>query len=482
MKNNQKKIMAMLMAVTLAGSGFGQIPKRIMAADDASTVVYSGFKLMDGLEEDTATYSFDETTGALTITGDGACSPLQKIEASSRSMVTSLSIDGVNKIYYCDLSDFTNLKSVYINGNNLLVNCDLFGFDIDNTVEEVRFGPGVIFDPDKLVVTLCKNLKKLDIDASTSPEGTRFGESFADFARAENCITTLPNNVTYVGDIAFSGSFKFNSESVEFPENLDTIGIHAFENSSISKLTFNGGNLISTYAFYSTTGLDEVTFKNVKRIGKEAFANSEIKNVDLSACDHIILDNRAFTNCGKLETVILPEHVDEWQNNTFSCCFNLKKAVIPATITWIPEDTFDQDNGLTIYGVKGSFAETYANENDFLFVALEEAQTTEAAQNTEDTQTTEETTTSSSSEVIRVGDLNLDGAADLTDLTLLSIMILSGENDMTKYPQADIDKNGVIDIPDLPRLKQFVSKDSSVTNLGVLTDLKTPPVCYSYKK
>ena len=63
----------------------------------------------------------------------------------------------------------------------------------------------------------------------------------------------------------------------------------------------------------------------------------------------------------------------------------------------------------------------------------------------------------------KLGDLNLDGKVELTDLTILSVTILSGiELDGVKKKNADIDENNIIDIADLARFKQYISKDPTV--------------------
>lgn len=65
------------------------------------------------------------------------------------------------------------------------------------------------------------------------------------------------------------------------------------------------------------------------------------------------------------------------------------------------------------------------------------------------------------------GDLNNDKQADLTDLTLLSIYLMT--KDASKIPNVkagDVDGNGVVEISDLPLFKQYVSKDPLVKSLG----------------
>lgn len=58
------------------------------------------------------------------------------------------------------------------------------------------------------------------------------------------------------------------------------------------------------------------------------------------------------------------------------------------------------------------------------------------------------------------GDLNNDMSVELTDLTLLSVMLMEKKKPegILKY-SADADANGIVDIADLALLKQYISKD-----------------------
>ncbi len=65
------------------------------------------------------------------------------------------------------------------------------------------------------------------------------------------------------------------------------------------------------------------------------------------------------------------------------------------------------------------------------------------------------------------GDLNGDKNADLTDLTILSVYLMTKDKSKVKvFAAADVDGDGSVDIADLPRFKQYISKDSSVSYLG----------------
>lgn len=80
-------------------------------------------------------------------------------------------------------------------------------------------------------------------------------------------------------------------------------------------------------------------------------------------------------------------------------------------------------------------------------------------------QTTSETTSGSTQYVqpLITGDVNGDGLADLTDLTQLSVYLMTGKGiSSERLIAADVDFDGEITIADLARYKQYVSKDSNV--------------------
>ncbi len=63
------------------------------------------------------------------------------------------------------------------------------------------------------------------------------------------------------------------------------------------------------------------------------------------------------------------------------------------------------------------------------------------------------------------GDLNDDGTADLTDLTLLSLYLMkSADFTDSQIEAADIDGSGEVDIADLAYFKQYVCKDAAVAS------------------
>ena len=147
---------------------------------------------------------------------------------------------------------------------------------------------------------------------------------------------TIPSSVTEIEDGAFHSTFYL--ERVNLNEGLKSIGNRSFENS----------NSIKELKFPST----------LKSIGEKSFYdNSSLVKLEL--------------NDG-LETI---------GENAFLGCRSLKSVTIPASVTSIGEKAFGyyttekneykKYDGFTIYGYRGTAAETYANENGFTFIPLD---------------------------------------------------------------------------------------------------------------
>ena len=143
---------------------------------------------------------------------------------------------------------------------------------------------------------------------------------------------TIPSSVTEIEDGAFHSTFYL--ERVNLNEGLESIGNRSFENS----------NSIKELKFPST----------LKSVGEKSFYdNSSLVKLEL--------------NDG-LETI---------GENAFLGCRSLKSVTIPASVTSIGEKAFgyfydtQKIDGFTIYGYRGTAAETYANENGFTFIPLD---------------------------------------------------------------------------------------------------------------
>ncbi len=75
-------------------------------------------------------------------------------------------------------------------------------------------------------------------------------------------------------------------------------------------------------------------------------------------------------------------------------------------------------------------------------------------------------------EGITPGDLNNDGVCDLADLTLLSVKLLNNEEfkEETIKENADVFRDGSVDLSDLSYYKQYIMKDKIL--LGMKGEVK----------
>jgi hypothetical protein len=90
----------------------------------------------------------------------------------------------------------------------------------------------------------------------------------------------------------------------------------------------------------------------------------------------------AFCGCTNLTNVTIPDSVTTIADYAFENCTGLTNVTIPASVTSIGQKAFgyyysgdhysEKVSGFTISGYTGTAAETYATQNGFTFVALDE--------------------------------------------------------------------------------------------------------------
>ena len=250
--------------------------------------------------------------------------------------LTSVTIpDGVETIGYqafygCDnLTSVTIPKSVTSIGSSAFRGYALSSIIIDkgNTVYDSREGCNAIIKTSENKLELgCKN-------------------------------TNIPNGVTSIGDIAFSGCEGLTA--VTIPSSVTSIGYLVFSGCPhLESIVVADGNtvydsregcnaIIKTSDKLLVVGCTNTTIPDgVKTIGQGAFRGSGIQTLIIPNSVKVIIKD-AFFGCNNLKSVSLPEGLETIEEAAFDDCFSLTSINIPSSVKAITYACFAHCNSLT---------------------------------------------------------------------------------------------------------------------------------------
>lgn len=254
----------------------------------------------------------------------------------------------------------------------------------------------------------------------------------------------IPEGITTIGDCAFQncGDIK----SVKIPESITTIGDYAFQNcESLTDLYIFPANIteIGNYAFQNCNGLIEIGVPiGVTRIGYAAFYGCsgltsikvDVNNTVYDSRDNCnaVIKKETNTLVAGCQNTVIPDSVTSIGDMAFSGSSGLTSITIPESVTEIGSFAFkDCSNLTTIKGIRGSYAEEYANENGYEFVEIESNIPDEVRPTS-------------------MGDVNGDGKVNLNDAKLVLKVAVGIDIGGVKFYKAlaDIDNSGKIDLND----------------------------------
>ena len=183
---------------------------------------------------------------------------------------------------------------------------------------------------------------------------------------------SIPAHITTIGSGAFSGCDQM--QTLTIAEGVTAIGANAFENcSSLTEITVpDSVTSIAGYAFKWCSSLATVRLPDqLKVLSESVFAECEaLESINMPAALEVI-EAGALDLCKKIRTIILPSGVREIRDRAFRGCESLQEVVIPASVTSIAGGTtnsaFYWCSNFTLYVEQGSYAETYAMENNYTY-------------------------------------------------------------------------------------------------------------------
>ena len=314
---------------------------------------------------------------------------------------------------YGVFSGCTQLKTVRFEAGTTKVAARLFA--LCPGIETITL-PDTVVSIDQEAFYKAPMLKSVTMTGNSSLEtiGSRAFEGCANLLRF-----MMPDTVTSIGGYAFSGNEKLESvhlsalltnipdrafqnclvlNQINFPEGITLIGSYAFMNcdalekvvipenvAEIKQYAFQGSDhltevevpvsvncKIGEYAFQHCDSLSKVTLSDaVSSIGKYTFDScGELTDVTLGTGLTKIPQN-AFSNCGRLASIVIPYYVTQIDSNAFLNDPLLMSITIPRNTTNIAATVFSYPTQMTVYGISGTTAETYANSKGMTFVNRE---------------------------------------------------------------------------------------------------------------
>lgn len=181
----------------------------------------------------------------------------------------------------------------------------------------------------------------------------------------------FPNSITNIGNSAFSGS---GLTSILLPSQCLSLGKNSFQNcdSLSSVILSNALKQIGDRTFYDCDVLEEIVLPDsVQSIGANCFQHCDLLKTVILGEGILKIPNYAFYECPMLISINLPKHVSSIGSYAFANCIALSSITIPRNTVAIEVSAFSYKDRLTIYGVPGTYAETFANANGFAFVGQE---------------------------------------------------------------------------------------------------------------
>ena len=203
---------------------------------------------------------------------------------------------------------------------------------------------------------------------------------------------TLPDTVTTIQDHAFKNCTAL--KTINWSKSITDIQSYAFENcDALTKPDIpNTVTNIGEGAFYECGGLSDIAVPNsVKTLGSRAFENCDaLAKVSISDsvtsmgekafydCDALTnvklgtgitqIPTSCFEHCDVLPSVVLPYRISKVGDNAFKNCVALTEITIPRATTSISTSAFSYPAKMTVYGISGTYAETFANQQGMKFV------------------------------------------------------------------------------------------------------------------
>ena len=160
----------------------------------------------------------------------------------------------------------------------------------------------------------------------------------------------LEEGLKTIGKAAFISTYALTGDLV-IPSTVEYIGDFAFFASN-ANIILTGNNLkeIGKNAFSSCGSIETMVIPNsVTKIGENAFEYCvNLKSITFSSGMTRIEDGTLWC-CSSLSEIIIPTSISYFGDNAFGCCTSMKEIYLPTHITTIKSKAFSGCTSLIVY-------------------------------------------------------------------------------------------------------------------------------------
>lgn len=346
---------------------------------------------------------------------------------------------GVKHIFGSAFFDCPQIESVKIGPYTESIQAEAFSncpnlkeFGVSLFNQNFSVLDGLLYNVEQNILIACPATKSGLVDL---PEVTGLSIDPYAFQNCKNITGFSSSTVTSIGKAAFSGC------------------------SGLTSVTLKNGGRIGEYAFADCTALNNISFSGPSLIGSNAFLNcNALTALDLS---NAVLEWNALTGCENLkkvwllkerftaqdagylpavETVVFKTGTKVIEDHAFNGLSSLRTVAIPPSVISAGFSTFENCPDLTIYGVKGSYAQTYANELGIPFEAVDESYFDSVL-------------------FMKKGDIDGDGAVKTNDVILLQkYLSMAAAFTPDQMLAADTNGNGKLEVNDVLTIQKYLAK------------------------
>ena len=337
MKKTMKKalsvmlvVVIMLTAAPLSGFVGLELPEWLDVSIEASAET-------SGTCGEKVTWTFDESTGTLTISGTGEMDenlywncPWEDFRDNIETIIINdgVTIIGDYAFYDCNsLTSVTIPDSVTSIGDNAFYNCSsLIGITIPDSVSSI--GSEAFYH--------CDCIKNISVPDSVT---------LISYGAFEHCYSltsvTIPDSVTTIDAWAFG--YCHNLTSITIPDSVTSIGSYAFLNcESLTNVDIpDSVTVIDNDAFRDCTRLADIIIGDgVTTIGLYAFYNcTSLTSVTIP--DSVIsIDDYIFHDCTALANVTIGGGVISIGNSIFEGCESLTRITVDSNNQYYSSDEY----------------------------------------------------------------------------------------------------------------------------------------------